>query len=67
MSLATIAQEVKTVLESLGVDWGGYQDHAINGGRDVKSIGYSELIAPMIKAIQELSAKIKELETKLDA
>jgi hypothetical protein len=28
------------------------------------TIGYNELIAPMIKAIQELSAKVAELEAK---
>jgi hypothetical protein len=57
-----IAQEVKAVMDDLGVEFGGYQDHSLNGGTDVKSIGYQELIAPMIKAIQELSEKIKVLE-----
>jgi hypothetical protein len=57
-----IAQEVKTVLDQQGIDFGGYQDHTINGGDDVRSIGYTELIAPMIKAIQELKARIEELE-----
>jgi hypothetical protein len=60
-----IAQEVKAVLDSSGVDFGGFQDHSIKGGDDVLSIGYSELIAPMIKAIQQLSAKINTLETQL--
>ena len=60
-----IAQEVKAVLDSSGVDFGGFQDHSIKGGDDVLSIGYSELIAPMIKAIQQLSAKINTLETEL--
>lgn len=59
-----IAQDVKRVCEELGIDFGGYQDHAINGGCDVKSIGYTELIAPLIKAVQELSARVKELEAK---
>lgn len=57
-----IAQEVKAACDELGIDFGGYQDHAINGGCDVKSIGYTELIAPLIKAVQELSARVKELE-----
>jgi len=60
-----IAQEVKAVLDSSGVDFGGFQDHSIKGGDDVLSIGYSELIAPMIKAIQQLSTKINTLETEL--
>lgn len=59
-----IAQEVKAVLEAKGIDFGGFQDHSVKGGDDVLSIGYVELIAPMLKAIQELSAKVAELEAK---
>ena len=59
-----IAQEVKAVLDAKGIDFGGFQNHSINGGDDVLSIGYEELIAPLIKAIQELSAKVAELENK---
>lgn len=55
-----IAQEVKQVLDDKGIDFGGYQDHAIKGGKDVKSIGYNELIAPLIKAIQELKKEFDE-------
>ncbi len=57
-----VAQEVKQVMDDLGVDFAGYQDHSLNGGQDVKSIGYSELISPLIKAVQELSARVKVLE-----
>jgi len=57
-----IAQEVQEVIEASGVDFGGFQDHKVAGGQDVLSIGYSELIAPMIKAIQELTARINVLE-----
>jgi hypothetical protein len=60
-----IAQEVKTVMDSMGVDFAGYQDHSLIGGDDVKSIGYTELIAPMIKAIQELTIKNKALEDRI--
>ena len=59
-----IAQEVKAVADVLGIDFGGYQDHSIAGGDDVLSIGYEELIAPMIKAIQELKAEIDVLKAK---
>ncbi len=52
-----VAQEVKAVMDSMGVDFGGYQDHTIKGGEDVLSIGYEEMIAPLIKAIQELKAE----------
>jgi hypothetical protein len=60
-----IAQEVKEVLDKNGIDFGGFQDHKISGGDDVLSIGYGELIAPMIKAIQQLSAKVDSLEAQL--
>ena len=60
-----IAQEVKEVLDSNGIDFGGFQDHKVSGGDDVLSIGYNELIAPMIKAIQQLSAKVESLENQL--
>jgi len=52
------------VLDSKGIDFGGFQDHSVKGGDDVVSIGYVELIAPLIKAIQELSAKVDILENK---
>ncbi|MBP2651365.1 MAG: Chaperone of endosialidase [Firmicutes bacterium] len=53
-----IAQELKDVMDELGIDFAGYQDHAACGGEDVLSINYLELIGPMIKAIQELSAAV---------
>lgn len=56
-----IAQEVKAVLDEQGIDFGGYQDHSVNGGDDVLSIGYEELIAPLIKAVQELTARVEAL------
>jgi hypothetical protein len=59
-----IAQEVKALIEKTGVDFGGFQDHTIKGGDAVMTIGYTELIGPLIKAIQELSAKVAELEAK---
>jgi len=55
-----VAQEVKATIDSLGIDFGGYQDHSIKGGDDVLSIGYNELIGPLIKAIQELKAEFDE-------
>ena len=60
-----IAQEVKETLDSLGIDFGGYQDHKVAGGGDVLSIGYDELIAPLIKAVQQLSEKVEILEQQL--
>ena len=59
-----IAQEVKAVLDAKGIDFGGFQDHSVKGGDDVLSVGYDELIAPLIKAVQELSAEVTALKAK---
>ena len=59
-----IAQEVKAVMQAQGVDFGGFQDHKLKGGEDVMSIGYNELIGPLIKAIQELKAEVDALKGK---
>ena len=59
-----IAQEVKAVLDAKGIDFGGFQDHSVKGGDDVLSVGYEELIAPLIKAVQELSAEVAALKAK---
>ena len=58
-----IAQEVG----ALKYDFGGYQDHSLNGGCDVLSIGYDEFIAPLVKAVQELSKEVEELKKKLSS
>jgi hypothetical protein len=58
-----IAQEVRDLLEKKQIDFGGYQDHSVKGGDDVLSLGYIELIAPLIKAVQELSARVEKLES----
>ena len=60
-----IAQDVKTTLDELSVatkDFAGYIDPSANGGSGNLGLRYSEFIAPMIKAIQELSAKVTALE-----
>ena len=61
-----IADELKGTLDELGVDFGGYQDHSINGDTCVKSVGYEELISPLIKAVQELSAQVDDLKQQLE-
>lgn len=60
-----IAQEVKTTMDELGTDFGGYQDHTVKNGEEQLTISYTELIAPMIKAIQELKAEVESLKAKL--
>jgi trimeric autotransporter adhesin len=54
-----IAQEVQDVVDASGLDFAGLQHHQIAGGEDVYSIGYSELITPLIKALQELTEEFR--------
>lgn len=60
-----VAQEVKQVMDTQGIDFGGYQDHKVKGGDDVLSIGYDELIAPLIKSVQELTARLEAAEATI--
>ncbi|NDC49350.1 MAG: hypothetical protein EBZ61_09805 [Micrococcales bacterium] len=55
-----IAQEVKAALDQLGIDSAIW----INGGDGVQGLRYEELIAPLIKAVQELSVRVQTLENK---
>lgn len=60
-----IAQEVKALCDRLGVDFGGYQDHSINGGGDVLSLGYDEFIPPTVKAVQQCWKRLDEIELRV--
>lgn len=60
-----IAQEVQAVMHDMGTDFGGLQNHSLKGGGDKMTIGYEELIAPLIKAVQELSARVHALEGRV--
>lgn len=62
-----IAQEVKAVLDEKGIDFGGYQDHKVNGGCDILTLGYEEFVAPMIRAIQELNDQLQTSNAKIEA
>ena len=61
-----IAQEVKEAMNELNVDFAGYLDSKVDGGEDVLSLGYTEFIAPMIKAIQEQQNMIEALQKQVD-
>ncbi|WZX10526.1 putative tail fiber protein [Aeromonas phage ACP1] len=60
-----IAQEVKALSDKLGLDFGGYQDHTINGGADVRTLGYDEFIPCTVKAIQTCWNRLDELEQRI--
>jgi len=58
-----IAQEVKTSLDKYGItDFGGWKE--VNDG--IQCISQEMFVHPLIKAVQELSAKVIELEKKLE-
>ena len=63
-----IAQEVKKVIDELGVDFGGYVDPKINNPdtKEYIGLGYNEFIAPMVKAIQEQQAMIETLKAEIE-
>ena len=59
-----IAQEVKVVLDDHSVtDFNGWTQTEGNG--DVQGISYEMFVMPLIKAIQELSAKNDALEARI--
>lgn len=52
-----VAQEVKQVLDAAGAEFGGYED----GDEEKLGLNYAQFIAPLIRAVQELSAQVAEL------
>jgi hypothetical protein len=57
-----IAQEVQSVIEEAGVDFGGWVLLDKTDEDSEQALRYEEFIAPLIKAVQELSARVKSLE-----
>lgn len=55
-----IAQEVKAAIDAAGVDFGGY----VEGEDGMLGLRYEQFIAPLIKAVQELSERVRILESK---
>ena len=62
-----IAQEVKAIMDAKSLEFGGFNDMKESGGKDILSLGYTEFIAPMVKAIQEQQVIIDEQRKRLDA
>jgi hypothetical protein len=61
-----IAQEVKQAVEDIGVDIGEFSPWCLGDKHDPDSeqgLQYEQFIPMLIKAVQELSAKVKELES----
>ena len=60
-----LAQDIQDTMTELNIDFAGLKHGAVGGGTDVFNLDYNEFIAPMIKAIQQLSLKIKALEERV--
>ena len=56
-SLGFIAQEVEEVIGEL-------VNTSMDGEREIKALDYNGLIPVLIKAVQELSEKVKQLESR---
>jgi hypothetical protein len=66
-----IAQDVKTVMDKHGVDFGLFRDESIGAeeahkdrASDKLALCYIELVPVLIKSVQELSSRVIELENK---
>jgi hypothetical protein len=57
-----IAQDVKKVLDSIGIKSSIWKES--DEDESYQYLNYQELIAPIVKAIQELTAKVESLESK---
>lgn len=58
-----IAQEVKEVLDASGVeDFAGWVKMDMSDEDSMQGLRYDQFIAPLIKAVQELTARVKALE-----
>ena len=61
-----IAQEVKQAADIAGIDFGGWILSDKDDLTSTQGLRYYQFIAPLIKAIQELSQKVEELENRLN-
>jgi hypothetical protein len=62
-----IGQEIETLLADNGIDTNDFAGYIYDEESDRYSLRLGEFIAPMMKAIQELSAKNEELSAKVEA
>ena len=57
-----IAQEVKSAMDEVGIEWSGWSENKGNGKQAVQ---YGALTVPLIKAVQELSSEILKLKEEI--
>jgi hypothetical protein len=57
-----IAQEVKAAADAAGVDFAGWTIEDKNDPDSLQGLRYDQFICPIIKAMQEIAARLKKLE-----
>lgn len=60
-----LSQQVKSLMDALGIDFGMYQDHSVNGGCDVLTLAYEQSIPLISKAVDVAFERIGEIEQRL--
>lgn len=63
-----LAQQVKAAADALGIDFGGYKQRSVKdpGAPEEHSLDYAQLIAPLVRAVQELADRLERLEGPTD-
>ena len=59
-----VAQEVEAAARKVGYDFNGV--HVPVDDNDNYSVAYSQFVVPLVKAVQELSAKVDQLEKEIE-
>ena len=60
-----LAQEVKSVVDAAGVDFGGWILSDPENPESQQSLRYDQFIAPLVKAVQEQQAQIDSLKAQI--
>ena len=61
-----IAQDIQQLINETNIDFGSFHDSKVIGGEDELTLGHTEFIGPMVKAIQELHIIIKQLQSRIE-
>jgi hypothetical protein len=61
-----VAQQVKAAADALGVDFGGYKQRSMKepSAPEEHALDYAEIIAPLVRAVQELADRIERFEAR---
>ncbi|WP_253265134.1 phage tail protein [Aeromonas sp. 2692-1] len=60
-----LTQQVKRLMDELGIDFGIYQDHLVNGGCDVQSLAYEQSIPMISTAVGVILDRLDLIEKRL--